>query len=107
MRPFLDSIMTNKERAERLVSEMGILGHTQELWIENALNDAEYRGRSAEGERALRFREALEAIAADGWIEGCKTRGEWKGFDVKEIAEAVLLEHPRENVPIRKVSDGK
>lgn len=52
-------------------------------------------------EMALRFREALEAIMAEGWIEGCKTRGEFKGLTVCEIAARVLREHPRENVPIR------
>lgn len=40
----------------------------------------------------LRAREGLEAIEADGWLEGGKTRGEFKGMSEEEIARTVLAD---------------
>lgn len=50
-------------------------------------------------EQLLRATEGLQAIEADGWIEGGKTHGEFKGMSEEEIARTVLAD-------IKKLSEG-
>lgn len=40
--------------------------------------------------RNAKLREALEAIASDGWIEGEKVYGAFKGLSAEEIARKAL-----------------
>ncbi len=67
----------------------------QQLWPVEPAHPVLHVGHP--GHNELRFREALEAIAADGWTEGQKNQGEFKGLSEAEIAQQVLAECTRQD----------